>query len=477
MSKYFLLSLPRASSYLQTITAGQARFTIQLAPPLQVGDRCLVAQQDPSPSVLPVVMSVVSVNSPAQMATLEVSERYNRPADLNALNGEVHQIGPRSRLLRERSAAEQELNHSPIELLRLTKADWEAITGSMGGSRLEEQALLKHIHSYISARGYYFDQETLYNYHICLKTRPFVILAGLSGTGKSKLTQLYAEALGVPRERYLRLAVRPNWNDDRYLLGYFNPISGSYITEPALDFLLDASKNEQDLYCCCLDEMNLAHVEYYFSQFLSALEEERPADRRIALVSRRLEEELKRQGQPLTVPAELSLPPNLLFTGTINVDETTQPISDKVIDRANTIEFFSIDLDKIPQPTVPPDPVPISALTWQSYKAQQPDTRYRELLRTINAMLNKVELGLGYRVVREIELYLANSAGLLEPEVALDLQIKQRILPRVRGTEVIEGVLDELLALTRTQQLPRSYQRLEEMKNRLKRDGYTSFWR
>jgi hypothetical protein len=66
---------------------------------------------------------------------------------------------------------------------------------------------------------------------------------------------------------------------------------------------------------------------------------------------------------------------------------------------------------------------------------------------------------------------------LLEPLVALDLQIKQRILPRVRGTEVIEGVLNELLALTRDQQLPRSHQRLEEMKSRLKRDGYTSFWR
>ncbi|GER83792.1 MULTISPECIES: McrB family protein [Thermogemmatispora] len=481
MARYFLLSLPRTSSYLQAITAGQARLTIQLTPPpsLQVGDRCLVAQQGSSPGVLPVVLSVISVNSPAQTATLAVTERYNHPADLDALNGTTYQTSSQSRPPRKALVAEEapQYDYSPIFLFPLSKADWEAITGSMGGSRLEEQALLKHIHSYISARGYYFDQETLYNYHICLKTRPFVILAGLSGTGKSKLTQLYAEALGVPRERYLRLAVRPNWNDDRYLLGYFNTLSGSYISEPALDFLLEASEHEQELYFFCLDEMNLAHVEYYFSQFLSAFEEERPADRRITLVSRRLYEELKGQGQPLTVPAELQLAPNLLFTGTVNVDETTQPISDKVLDRANTIEFFSIDLDKIPQPTVPPDPVPLSALTWQSYKAQQPDTRYRELLQAINAILNRVEIGIGYRVVREIELYLANSAGLLEPEVALDLQIKQRILPRVRGTEVIEGVLDELLALTRDQRLPRSHQRLGEMKSRLKRDGYTSFWR
>nr|BBH92024.1 hypothetical protein KTA_02230 [Thermogemmatispora argillosa] len=481
MSKYFLLSLSRASSSLQAIIDGQARLTIQqVAPPtLQVGDHCLVMQREPSPIVLPLVLSVVSVNSPAQTATLAVIERYNHPANLNALNGDIYQTSSESKLLREQAIAEevQSYNYSPISLFPLTKSRWEAITGSMGGSRLEEQALLKHIHSYVSARGYYFDEETLYNYHICLKTRPFVILAGLSGTGKSKLSQFYAEALGVPRERYLRLAVRPNWNDDRYLLGYFNTLSGSYISEPALDFLLEASAKEQELYFFCLDEMNLAHVEYYFSQFLSAFEEERPTDRRITLMSQRLYEELKQQRQGLTIPPELPLTPNLLFTGTVNIDETTQPISDKVLDRANTIEFFSIDLDKIPQPRVPPDPVPISALTWQSYKAQQPDSRYRELLRAINTILNRVEIGIGYRVVREIELYLANSAGLLEPQAALDLQIKQRILPRVRGTEVIEGVLNELLALTRDQQLPRSHQRLEEMKSRLKRDGYTSFWR
>jgi hypothetical protein len=484
MSRYFLLPCSCTSSYLQTIAAGQTRLTVQVAATasLQVGDRCLVVQKEPSPSVLPVVLRVVSVNSPAQTATLEVDERYNRPANLRALHSlherSTHSSHKSISSLIERIERQEGTNDgASFHAISLSQAHWEEITGLMGGARLEERALLKHVQSYITARGYYFDEETLYNYHICLKTRPFVILAGLSGTGKSKLTQLYAEALGVPRERYLRLAVRPNWNDDRYLLGHFNTISGSYIAEPALDFLLEAREDEQNLYFFCIDEMNLAHVEYYFSQFLSALEEERPVDRRILLVSRRLEKELQRQGQPLTVPAEICLPPNLLFAGTINVDETTQPISDKVIDRANTIEFFTVDLDKIPQPTVPPDPVPLSAITWQSYKAQQADTRYRELLREINAILNKVEIGLGYRVVREIELYLANSAGLLEPQVALDLQIKQRILPHVRGTEVIEDVLNELLDLTRNQRLPRSHRRLEEMKSRLKRDGYTSFWR
>ena len=114
----------------------------------------------------------------------------------------------------------------------LTEEIFKQVIDVLGGKRMEEKALLDNIKCYITARGYYFDDETLANYHICLKTRPFVILAGLSGTGKSKLSQLYAEALGQ-KQRYLRLPVRPNWNDDRYLLGHLNAITGEYVTEPA----------------------------------------------------------------------------------------------------------------------------------------------------------------------------------------------------------------------------------------------------
>ena len=102
---------------------------------------------------------------------------------------------------------------------------------------------------------------------------------------------------------------------------------------------------------------------------------------------------------------------------------------------------------------------------------------YRSQIVEIGNLLNKADMGLGYRVLREIGLYLANSENLLSPEVAFDLQVKQRILPRVRGTEAIRGVLDELLAFMKQNGLPRSEQRLSEMKFRFKRDGYTNFWR
>ncbi|GHO82282.1 McrB family protein [Dictyobacter formicarum] len=339
----------------------------------------------------------------------------------------------------------------------------------------DEREVLDYVKDYIRNKGYYFEDEALYNYHICLKTRPFVILAGLSGTGKSKLAQLYTEALGQ-QQHFKRLSVRPNWNDDRYLLGYLNTVTGEYITEPAVEFIMDAMKDQRNLYSLCLDEMNLAHVEYYFSQFLSAMEEDQPKDRCISLLSKRAQAQLEREKKE-NIFTEIYLPENLLFTGTINIDETTQPISDKVIDRANTIEFFNVDLEKIPEPRETSDPLRVSAKAWQSYQVKKPDTSYQSTIIEINKILKQADIGIGYRILHEIGLYMANNNGLLDTQVAFDLQVKQRILPRVRGTENIEKMLNELLAFSKSNKLTRTERRLTEMKNRLKRDGYTSFWR
>lgn len=357
--------------------------------------------------------------------------------------------------------------------------EYEEIISLMGGARITENKMLEQIKTYIAARGYYFPEVTIYNYHVCLKTRPFVILAGLSGTGKSKLSQLYAEAIGhsVQNGHYLRLAVRPSWNDDRFLLGYLNTITGEYVTEPAIEFVLQAERDRDNLYFLCLDEMNLAHVEYYFSQFLSALEEENPADRRIHLFSQITQARLEAQGKQIDVDRVALVPANLLFTGTINVDETTQQISDKVIDRANTLEFFDVDLAKVPERQPAPEPLQISSSTWRSFQVRKPDSACRTDVIEIGNILSKAGLGLGYRVLHEIELYMANSKGLLTPSVAFDLQVKQRILPRLRGTQAILNTLRELQAFTKQHKLHHSLVRLEEMESRLKRDGYTSFWR
>jgi hypothetical protein len=147
------------------------------------------------------------------------------------------------------------------------------------------------------------------------------------------------------------------------------------------------------------------------------------------------------------------------------------------MDRANTIDFFEVALDKIPhrQPAV--NPITITTADWYSYKALETDDRYRPIVSEINKILNTVGLGIGYRVVKDIEQYLANSRGTLQPEVAIDLQIKQRILPHVRGTRAIAEALNALNALLEHHHLPRSVERIVEMKMRLERDGYVNFWR
>ena len=190
------------------------------------------------------------------------------------------------------------------------------------------------------------------------------------------------------------------------------------------------------------------------------------------------------------VPHTLALPPNLRFVGTINVDETTKNLSDKVIDRANTIEFYDVDFGKLPSlastlahpapnstnpPTAPAASVTLS--DFQSWCSTSPDESRRAHLIAIHAILQDMRMGIGYRVLREIELYLANSKGLLKPEVAFDIQVRQRILPRVRGTRHIQKSMDALLNYCEINKLTRSAEKLAEMKERLDNDGFTSFFR
>ncbi|GCF08504.1 McrB family protein [Dictyobacter arantiisoli] len=459
MSKSYLLYLSSSSSS-RPISAQQSRLLLnQHATHMQVGDRILLVQDQKEKNILPVVYIVEALNRGTGALTLKRDKIYNQTVKL----ADIATIPSLQRNSIQNST--QQLSDNDLTFV---------IETMMGGSRMEERSLLDTIAAYITDRGYYFERETLDNYHICLKTRPFAILAGLSGTGKSKLSQLYAEALGH-KKHYLRLPVSPNWYSDQALLGYFDTISGQYITEQAADFILKANQDTDNLYFICLDEMNLAHVEHYFAQFLSAMEEEDPEERTVRLMADNVYQRLEEKA---SLQPKLQLPTNLFFTGTINVDETTKSISDKVIDRANTLEFFSVDLEKAPLPAeIPPSPLNISAYTWQSYVSTRRDTTFRPQLSEISKILNRADMGLGFRILHDIERYLANSQELLEPGVAFDLQVKQRILPRVRGTETIKKNIDELHAFARNNGLSRTENRLDAMKYRLQRDGYTSFWR
>ncbi len=159
----------------------------------------------------------------------------------------------------------------------------------------------------------------------CLFTNQIMILSGPPGTGKTSLPFSVAGAIGA---ECVLIPVQPNWTDNQDLMGYYNPMDGgSYVTTPFLEALLKAQKNKKKMYFVVLDEMNLAHIEYYFSTFLSVMES---AEKKLKLYS---------GTQVSDVPGEVVIPDNLQIIGTLNMDETTKGVSPKVIDRSYILEI------------------------------------------------------------------------------------------------------------------------------------------
>ena len=185
-----------------------------------------------------------------------------------------------------------------------------------------------------------------------LQTKGFVILSGISGTGKTKIAQAFAAALPQPADggaNALFVTVRPDWRDSAALLGYHNPITDAYVRTPFLDFLLRAARSweagDSQAFFVILDEMNLAHVEHYFVEVLSIIESGRDAGgwsrEAIALP-------LPTALVAPDLPREVRLPPNLHIVGTVNLDETTHAFSPKVLDRAFAMELSDVDFRGFP---------------------------------------------------------------------------------------------------------------------------------
>jgi hypothetical protein len=332
---------------------------------------------------------------------------------------------------------------------------------------------LIEISNYIAARGFAFPPRVLQAFYAALRSKPFVILAGNSGTGKSRLVRLFAEASGanIANGQFTMIPVRPDWNDSSELLGYFD-LNGDFIAGQLIAPILMAHQNPKKPFFVCLDEMNLARVEHYFSDFLSIVESRRRDSNTIAtdpiLRDAQLSkmkkdalrgdvlaalERLKGIGKPL------GLPDNLYVVGTVNMDETTQPFSRKVLDRANTIEFSDVDLMQGIDEEVAASEVPPLQLDQSFYRSEFTTLNdllpsHREKAKQIAEMISDLnrDLGLagfeaGYRVRDESISFAvyASSAGMTNEEVN-EAIVLQKILPRVHGSSPrVEQLLMSLL--------------------------------
>lgn len=359
---------------------------------------------------------------------------------------------------------------------------------------LDQQSIIDHVSSYIQSKGFFYEKKDLINFFLSLKTKPFVILSGISGTGKTKIVQWFAESLGATEEngQFTLIPVRPDWSDSSDLLGYVN-LQGEFQERPLIKVLEAADSNPNRPYFVVLDEMNLARVEYYFSDFLSVIESRKWKDGKI-VTSPVLPESITNK--------HITIPSNVYIIGTVNMDETTHPLSKKVLDRANTIEFNTVNLDYfnflMDMEEKEAEIVSNSSLATKYLHLKECFKENEDLVRNIstilieiNKTLESVGAQVGYRIRDEICFYMAyNEKGkLLSFDEALDYQIYQKILPRLAGSDGrTEEVLKELYVLCANEEYdsgnndtsyakyPRSANKLSHMLRRFEYDGFTSFW-
>jgi hypothetical protein len=370
----------------------------------------------------------------------------------------------------------------------------------------------------INASGLFFEPWQIATYVTALRTKPFLILAGVTGTGKSKLPAVVAKATGALSNL---VPVRPDWTDSADVLGYVD-LQGSFRPGIVLKTAADASKDLDRLYVCIMDEMNLARVEQYFAEILSQIENR-------GLKSETANEPLITQslGEADEKWSRVGLSPNLAFVGTVNMDETTHGFSRKVLDRAFTLELSDVQLSvwkaensglELEPKTWPiaawyPRARALSGLRDTSIQDGERVEQVIKILIEINSLLTPAQLQIGYRTRDEIALFVLHAQEVSESFVStsgdavvpLDLAVQMKILPRIVGgsgavrfalmgllgwafnsqsvyaeddvNRIVKGWADEgRPGAYSNAQFPRTAARLCLMWERLLAEGYTSFW-
>lgn len=293
----------------------------------------------------------------------------------------------------------------------------------------------------LEGAGLIYSNRLVTRFISSLATKPFVLLTGLSGSGKTKLAQAFAQWICEDENQYCIVPVGADWTNREPLLGYPNALKPEEYVKPdngVLDLIIDASKNPELPFFLILDEMNLSHVERYFADFLSAME----SKEKIPLFA----EGTVNNG----VPERIALPPNLFILGTVNIDETTNMFSPKVLDRANTIEF-RVTKEEITKFLNNMADINMSALTT---KGASMASSFLQLARSRNFknvdsaetnktlvdffdQLRKTGAEFGYRSASEI-LRLINQLSVLDDNLTshekLDIAIMQKLLPKLHGS-------------------------------------------
>lgn len=368
-------------------------------------------------------------------------------------------------------------------------------------------------------------------YITAIKSKPFLLLAGISGTGKSRIVRELARACwdegtdeykAQKPKNFQMVQVKPNWHDSSDLIGYVSRVSGKaeFVAGEFLKFIAKAWENTETPYFLCLDEMNLAPVEQYFAEYLSVIESRKSHEDGTVttdpIVEKADEEWYFNLTASLTSDEDIRkqfneqgicIPQNLIVVGTVNMDETTFSFSRKVLDRAMTIEMNEVDLHGgLTERNEPIGKLDKAELIGYAVDGVDVYAANKEVCETVltyldavNSVLEGTPFKIAYRTRNEFLLYVVNNLpykkGENDEELpqgyvvarALDEITSMKVLSRIEGddtkvsdklldslTETIEEGLREVSGDGNTVKSI-SLAKLKEMKDKLV-SGYTSFW-
>ena len=332
--------------------------------------------------------------------------------------------------------------------------------------------------------------EYIRSYLTALRTKPFMLLAGISGTGKSRIVRKLAQATTTQKydkdedrwkdnrpENFELIQVKPNWHNSMDVVGFYSNISGKYEFTPFVEFIVKAWQHQDTPYFLCLDEMNLAPVEEYFAEFLSAIES-RSTDENGDYITDPIIKPFKNFGEkegkamliqllgdadpidknPIAIhfyEKGITLPPNLMVMGTVNMDETTFSFSRKVLDRAMSVEMNEVDYDKFLSGESEQFPLLTDMNELLVNRPQRAAEVTEDIesdkviayLKDVNTLMEGTPFKLGYRAANEAMLYVAackkfagNHYALAN---ALDEFTLMKILSRIEGDDSRLGIADD----------------------------------
>lgn len=371
-----------------------------------------------------------------------------------------------------------------------------------------EEEALQGVRTHLEKLNLSYPDRVVKAFHTSLKINDFAqltVLAGVSGTGKSLLPRRYAEAMGI---RFLPFAVEPRWDSPQDLLGFYNYIEkrfratdlaralvhlDPYNTSKLAPDTGEGKSHHDDMMIVLLDEMNLARVEYYFSEFLSRLEARPPYGKNLLQEPRRdAMIPIDIRGREKEGPVRLYPSHNMLFVGTMNDDESTQSLSDKVLDRGNIMQFAAPD--KFPLVKAAENRQQTDRrlsfdtwCTWIKQPAHLGSADARTVQKTIEKLaeiMNNCGRPFGHRLNAAMSAYAANypqeNGNPADVRKPLADQIELRIMPKLRGLSIDEHskIFDDLKLLLREELIDSPLaQRLEEIVERQSQGGGMFNWR